>query len=268
MKMQKRRLLPISLGLASILIAGVLYGCAPDSTGNTNPAAEPASASVILNNQMEGIWVSGTGEVTVTPDIANLRLGIEAQEASVAEAQTKASEAMAKVMAALTDNQVAEEDIQTQYFRIRERTRWNPESEEEIVVGYEVSNMVVAKVRDIDKIGTIIGSVVEAGGDLIRIDSIGFSVDDPSVYYEEAREKAMADAEARAEHLAELAGVTLGKPTYISEGVQTPVYRDVYYEFPGGMAPPAPAPAPAPPSISPGELEVSLTVQVAYSILQ
>jgi len=219
---------------------------------------------------MEGVWVSGTGEVTVTPDIANLRLGIEAQEASVAEAQTKASEAMAKVMTALTDNQVAEEDIQTQYFRIRERTRWNPESEEEIVVGYEVSNMVVAKVGGIDKIGTIIDSVVKAGGDLIRIDSIGFSVDDPSVYYEEAREKAMADAEARAEHLAELAGVTLGKPTYISEGVQTPVYRDVYYEFPGGMAPPVPAPAPVavPPSISPGELEVSLTVQVAYSILQ
>ena len=191
--MKKRWLLPISLGLAPILIAGVLYGCAPASTGNTNPAAEPASASVILNNQMEGIWVSGTGEVTVTPDIANLRLGIEAQEASVAEAQTKASEAMAKVMTALTDNQVAEEDIQTQYFRIRERTRWNPESEEEIVVGYEVRNMVVAKVRDIDKIGTIIDSVVEAGGDLIRIDSIGFSVDDPSVYYEEAREKAMAE---------------------------------------------------------------------------
>jgi len=264
--MQKRWLLPISLGLASILIAGVLYGCAPDRTGNTNPAAEPESASVILNNQMEGIWVSGTGEVMVTPDIANLRLGVEVQEASVAEAQTKASEAMVKVTTALTDNQVAEEDIQTQYFRIRQRTRWNPESEEEIVVGYEVSNMIIAKIRDIEQVGAIIDSVVEAGGDLIRIDSIGFSVDDPSVYYEEAREKAMDDAEARARHLAELAGVTLGKPTYISEGVQTPIYRDMYYEY-GGMAP-APAPAPASPSISPGELEVSLTVQVAYSILK
>ncbi len=261
--MKKHWLLIIGITLVAAVVG--LSGCA---CGVPTLAELPSNLQVNLNSQQEGIWVNGNGEVTVTPDIANLRLGIEAQEASVAEAQTKASEAMAKVMAALTDNQVAEEDIQTQYFRIRERTRWNPESEEEIVVGYEVSNMVVAKVRDIDKIGTIIGSVVEAGGDLIRIDSIGFSVDDPSVYYEEAREKAMADAEARAEHLAELAGVTLGKPTYISEGVQTPVYRDVYYEFPGGMAPPAPAPAPAPPSISPGELEVSLTVQVAYSILQ
>jgi len=71
------------------------------------------------------------------------------------------------------------------------------EKEEEIITGYQVTNMVVAKIRDIEKVGTIIDAVVKAGGDLVRIDSIDFSVDDPSVYYEEAREKAMADAKAR-----------------------------------------------------------------------
>ena len=93
-----------------------------------------------------------------------------------------------------------------------------------------------------------------------------FSVDEPSAYYDEAREKAMADAKAKAEQLAGLAGITLGKPTYISEGAHMPpIYEGIYYEY-GGMAP-APAPAP-PPSISPGEVKVSLAVQVAYSILQ
>jgi len=266
--MNKRFLLPISLGLVSILTTAWLCGCASTAT-ETGLAAEPENTTVVVNNQLEGIWVSGTGEVTVTPDLATLRLGIEAQETSVAEAQTKASEAMAKVRTALIDNQVAEADIQTQYFSIRQRTRWNPDNEEEIVVGYEVSNMIYAKVRAMDKVGTIIDAVVEAGGDLIRIDNISFSVDDPSIYYEEARDKAMADAKDRAEHLAQLAGVTLGKPTYVSEGVQNPIYREIYYELPGGMAPaPAPAPAPMEPSISPGELEVSLTVQVAYGILQ
>ncbi len=71
----------------------------------------------------------------------------------------------------------------------------------------------------------------------------------------------MADAEAKAEQLARLGGVSLGKPTYISESVQTPpiIYRDVVMEAA------IPAPAPTTP-ISPGELEISLTIQVAYAI--
>jgi len=147
---------------------------------------------VSLNNQVEGIWVSGTGKVTVTSDIATLQLGIEAQEASVGEAQAKASEAMDKVMTALTDNGVAEKDIQTRYFRIRQRIRWDEEQQQEVVIGYRVTNEVVAKIRDMDKVSTIIDAVVAAGGEYTRINNLSFSVDDPSAYYDEAREKAMA----------------------------------------------------------------------------
>jgi len=100
------------------------------------------------------------------------------------------------------------------------------------------------------------------GGDYIRIDGISFTVDDPSKYYEEAREKAMADAEAKAEQLADLADVKLGKPIYISEaGGYVPVVRDYLTKAEG-----IPAPAPTTP-ISPGETEVTLTVQVVYSIM-
>ena len=265
--MKRSWLLLVSLGLALVLAVVGLSGCGSGGAGKTGLGELPSSLKFSLVSQQEGIWVSGSGEVTVTPDIANLRLGIQAQEASVAEAQTKASEAMNKIMTALSDSGVAEKDIQTQYFSIRQRTKWDREKEEEIIIGYQVTNMVVAKIRDIDKVGAIIDAVVKAGGDLVRIDSIDFSVDDPSVYYQEAREKAMADAKARADHLAELAGVTLGKPTYVSEGVQQPIYKRVYYEQAAGAPVPAPAPAPPPP-ISPGEMKVSITVQVAYSILQ
>lgn len=256
---KKTLLIPLVLLLAISLVA---IGCAAPALA---PAPAPTQMPTNLVNpgsQQAGIWVSGTGEVTVTPDIATLRLGIEAQEASVAEAQAKASEAMNNVMTALTDS-VAEKDIQTQYFSIRQRTTWDQAREEEVVVGYRVTNRVVAKIRDMDKVASIIDAVVQAGGDFIRIDNLGFSVDDPSVYYEEAREKAIADAKAKAEQLAELVGVTLGKPTYVAEGIQQPFYPAWAG---GGMAPP-PAPAPAP-SISPGEMTVSLSVQIAYSILQ
>jgi uncharacterized protein YggE len=213
-----------------------------------------------VNSQQAGIWVSGEGKVTVTPDIASLWLGIEAKADTVAEAQSQATEAMDAVMAALVDSGVEEKDIQTQYFSIYPVTSWDKDTEEEIVAGYEVTNMVMVKIREIDKIGAIIDAVAAAGGDHTRISSISFSVDDPTPYYDEARQDAMADARDKAEQLAELAGITLGKPTYISEWASYPVdYREMAME--------APAPVAYPTSISPGELELTLNVQVAYAIL-
>ena len=250
--MKRKWLLSISLALVLTMV--FLTGCTKTAT---------PTLGGIFSSQQEGIWVTGTGKVSVVPDIATLRLGIEAQELSVADAQSKANEAMNRVIDALTDNGVADKDIQTQRFSIQRVTKWDREKDIEIVVGFRVTNIVAAKIRDLDKVGVIIDAVAQAGGDLTRIDSITFSVDDPSAYHEEAREKAMADAETKAKQLAKLAGVTLGKPTYISESIQVPpIYpRAVYEEVP------IPAPAPAPPPISPGELEISLTIQVAYAIL-
>jgi len=258
-----------AIGLAAVVFPIIaLSGCfvgAP-GPGGLRLANVPSSLQVNWGGQQEGIWVNGEGKVTAVPDIAILSLGIEAQEATVAEAQTKASEAMDRVMTALEDNDVAEKDIQTQYFSIQKVTRWDEEKQQEIVIGYRVTNTVTAKIRDIDKAGLIIDAVVVAGGDLTRVDNISFSIDDPSAYLEEAREKAMADAGAKAEQLAKLAGVKLGKPTYISESsyLPSPIYPKLYYE--GGMA--APAPAPVAPPISPGEMEVTANVQITYAILE
>ena len=122
--------------------------------------------------------------------------------------------------------------------------------------------MVTAKVRDIDRVGTIVDAVAKAGGDITRIDSVDFSVDDPSDYYEEVREKAMADAKGKAEQLARLAGVRLGKAIFVAESTQIPIIRERAVAYAEAM----PAPA-IETSISPGEMEVSLTIQVAYAII-
>ena len=212
--------------------------------------------------QNTGIWVTGRGEVMAVPDIAELSLGVEARADTVSEAQAQASEAMDQVMQALQDNGVAEKDIQTQRFSIYPMTRWIEEKDKEEIIGYRVTNMVLAKIREVDKAGDVIDAVAEAGGDFIRIQGISFTVDDPSRYYEEARVKAMRDAKDKAAQLANLAGVKLGEPTYISEGAiyQPPVTRG-FYEAAG-----APVPAPETP-ISPGELKITLNIQMAYSIV-
>ncbi len=237
-------------GMSLALAAVGLVGCTPAGT----------TVKGMLTDQQEGIWVTGRGEIPAPPDIAELRLGVEAQEETVSQAQTGASDAMDRVMSALTGNGVLAEDIQTQYFNIRQVTRWDRDSEEEVVIGYRVTNTLTAKVRDIDAVGAIVEAVVEAGGDFIRIEDIDFSVDDPSEYYQEASQEAMADAKSKAEQLAELGEVRLGKPTFISEGSisvpRAPVVVEMAVKSSEGSGTP----------ISPGEVEITLTVQVVYAI--
>lgn len=247
-------------GLVLLVLVATLAGCAE---GSSPLSVLPSSLRVNLNSQQEGIWVNGTGKVSVVPDVALLRLGIEAQSTKVADAQAQAAEAMDKVMKALAANNVAEKDIQTQSFSISKVTRWNDKEQREVLIGYRVTNIVQAKIRTMNKVGVTIDAVATAGGDLTRIDGIGFSVENPTGYHEVARQKAMADAEAKAKQLAQLSGITLGKPTYISEStyIPQPIFR-------GGFEKMAAAPSMMDTPISAGELDVTLNVQVVYSILE
>ncbi len=251
--MRKKWLPVMGLILAAALVT--LAGCQSDT------AALGEITELNLSNQQQGIWVNGQGEVMAEPDIATLRLGIEAEAVSVAVAQADAAEAMERVMEALKDNGIADKDIQTQSFSIRRMTRWDRDTEKEVTTGYRVTNMVSVKIRDISKAGAVIDSVASAGGDFTRIDSINFSVEDPSGYYQAAREEAMDNARAKAQQLADLAGVTLGEPTFISESSFSPspiIQRgDFAMEEAAVMAEMA---------ISPGELEISINLQVASAI--
>ena len=264
--MSRKILLVISLALVVISVGAI--GCTGDfgfpgspEALPESPEALPAGGNIILSQQNTGIWVTGEGKVSVVPDVANLSLGVEAQAETVAEAQAQATGAMVAVMDVLDDYGIAKKDIKTQRFSIQAVKRWDNGTE--TLLGYRVTNIVAVKIRELDDTGVIIDAVAEAGGDYTRINSISFVVDDPTDYYEEAREKAMEDAEAKAQQLADLAGVDLGKPTYVNEsGAFIPVPREYY------MAVPEAAPAPAPSPISPGETEIRLTVQVVYSIIE
>ncbi len=241
------------IGAVLLIGAVVLTGCANGVDGTLELKGN-------LNSQQEGIWVNGQGKVMAVPDIATVSVGIEAQEATVTGAQDKAKAAMNDVMEALKDEGVAEKDIQTQYFSIYKVTRWDNDKQQEITIGYRVTNIVTAKIRDVDSAGAVIDAVAKAGGDLTRINNIGFTVDDPKPFQEQARKLAVADAYAKAKTLADVAGVKLGQATYISEStyVPGPIYR-------GDMIA-APEAAPAETPISPGEMEITTTVQIAYAI--
>ncbi len=256
--MRRKSLTVLSVALLFIIVSAA--GC--ESLSPPSSASEARSlASGIFNQQNTGIWVTGEGKVSVVPDIAILNLGVEVQSGSVAQAQEQAATAMTAVVAELDNFGIAQKDIKTSQFSITPVRKWSEKDGREILIGYRVTNTVTTKVRNTENTGAIIDAAASAGGDYIRINNISFTVDDPSAYYEEARELAMADAATKAKQLADLGNVKLGKPTYINEsGAYVPVVRDFY----GEAAISAPAAAPTP--ISAGEMEIRLSVQVVYSI--
>jgi len=262
--MKKLRLI-----LSSVIVAVVLIGAGGCVVGegaqNSPPAisayvATPELGEIIYSQQQVGLWVMGEGKTMVTPDIVLLSLGVEAEAKTVAQAQRDAAGAMDGVMKALKANGVADKDIQTQRFSIDPMRKWIDDEQRYIILSYRVTNIVVAKIRQIDKAGSAIDAVAEGGGDLTRINDINFSIDDPTPYYKEARANAIEDAMAKAEQMADSADIKLGKLSYISEStpVSPVVIRDSLFKAEGA--------APSATSISAGELEIQVTVQMVYTI--
>ena len=221
-------------------------------------------------NESPAIWVNGQGKVTIDPELAVLDLSVEVTMETVANARDEAARAMDAVMTALKSNGVEEKDIQTRNFDIRPRYEWQEvvengtRSSRDVLVGYRVSNRLYAKVRDLDGVSTVIDAVITAGGDAIRFRNLTFTVEDTSPLMDQLREDAVNDAKTKAQHFADLSGMTLGMPIYMAEsGVSRPTStvireQDVFYAAAALEAPAT--------GVSSGELQVSLSIQVAFAI--
>jgi uncharacterized protein YggE len=248
----------VTLVMILITVAGCTYGGGAQVTPPT--IAGYMGAPIITSSQQQtGLWVNGEGKSTAAPDLVILSLGVEAESKTVARAQQDASQAMDAVMQALKSNGVADKDIQTQRFSIYPVTQWIEDQQRQIITGYRVTNIVIAKIRQLDKAGPIIDAVAAAGGNLTRIDNIGFSIEDPSPQYNDARAKAIDDAMAKAKQMAGAADVKLGRLIYMSES--TPYVPNIAVK---DYAMRAEAAGPTP--ISPGELEIQVNVQMVYEI--
>ena len=250
-----------------------------------------------------GIVVSGSGRARSAPDLATLRLGVEASEATVGEARVAAAEAMSAVMASVSAEGVEAKDIQTGHFSIqprytgREITRCGeaesskgsdaeengkqegpdgigmalePKGQEcfqeyrSVIIGYEVSNNLTVLVRDLETVDDVIDGAVDAGGDNIRFNGLSFSLEDTTELESEARSSAVSDLAAKAGELAALAGVELGELVYLTEtGGYPPPV--VRAEFALARAAADSAGGISTP-ISPGEVSVEVNVVGQYLI--
>ncbi len=252
--------------LAAILVVAIsLAGCAQTPAvvyqGGTPVAA--SSGGIIVSQQNLGLWVSAIGKTTGTPDVVLLTLGVESQQSTVAQAQKEAIDAMSGIMQVLKDSGIPDKDIQTSQYNIQQITRWDEKQSLYVVVGYRVSNTVTCKIRDIAKAGPVIDKAAVAGGDLIRINGIDFTVDDPTPFYKVAREKAVQYAMEKAKQVSQASGTKLGKVLYVSEDTSYVPPMVGNYAMKSSMVD---AGARAPTPISAGELEFQVNITMVYEI--
>ena len=240
------------------LVSGVPQFTGTDTLQSGTSFGSPA----LYGGQQSGIWVNGIGRVTVTPDLGLLDLGVEARATTVAEARDQAATAMTSIMNVLAGAGIEERDIRIQFFNIQPEYVWNETKRRQEIVGYRVTNTVNVKVRDLEAMGTLIDQVATAGGDLTRINSIRFTVEDTDQFATQAREAAVKQAMEKAQQFAQLTGTTLGKLAYIAEvGANVSVVRDFAFEERV-----AAASAAAPTPISQGEMDITVTVQAVFAI--
>ncbi len=217
-----------------------------------------------------GIWVNGQASIEIPADIAKVSIGVEVRKESVAEARNIAAATMDKVVKAIKNKGVQQEDIVTTQFSIYPQTTWIEVSDslgihtEPRVVGYTVNNTLQVTVRDIDELGPVIDNAASTGGDLIRVNSIQFTVDNPTIYADQIRQEAAADAAARADLYARALGVTLGPLVYLTE-VNGPAPVAMSYDA-GMRSAPMIAEAFSPSPISGGDVNISVTVQAMFAI--
>jgi uncharacterized protein YggE len=162
------------------------------------------------------ITVTGSARVDAAPDLATVTAGVETQGGTAADALRANSAAMEGVLTALDAAKVARPDVQTSELSINPLLDNPQDGSAPKVTGYQASNMVTVKVRDVATLGSIIDAVTGAGAN--RLYGVGFDVADPKPVLDEARRQAVADARHKAELFAEAAGVKLGPVLAISEG--------------------------------------------------
>ncbi|WP_448585541.1 SIMPL domain-containing protein [Thermaurantiacus sp.] len=226
-----RLLLPLALLLAAPLMAAT---------------PEPAT-----------LTVTAQATVSAAPDMATVGAGVVTQAANAASALEENARRMGKVLAALRRTGVAERDLQTSTLTVQPQYRYGEGRAPEIT-GYQASNQVQVRLRDLGRVGEVVDTLVREGANTIEGPSFG--IDKPEPLLDRARAEAVAQARARAQILAAAAGVRLKRVVALSEGSFRPEPRPLAR----AMAADASALPRSP--VIPGETELVATVTMVFEI--
>lgn len=200
----RHSLRPLLFATALALSATAMTSSAQDSS----PAVAVPSDSTLLS-------ISAQAEARRVPDVATMSTGVVTQAADANSALRANAEQMSKVMAAIKAAGIAERDVQTSGISVNPQYRY-AENQPPTITGYQASNNVSLKVRDIGKLGKVLDALVASGAN--QVNGPTFEIDEPEAVYDEARRAALEKAQTRAQMYAKTLGLRVRRIVSINEG--------------------------------------------------
>jgi len=248
--------------LAGLLLAIGLTGCAklPTNTGDGSQRTTLTSALESGGESMpRTISTNGIGTASAPPDVALIQIGAETIHTDAAQAISDNTERMTAVMGVLKAMEVENKDIQTVSYSMWIEQVVDREGQPTGESRYHVVNQVQVRLRDLIKTGELLQKALEAGAN--NVGGVSFSVADPKALQKEARDQAIADAQAKAEQLAAGLEAQLGPLRQVSEyggliAPSAPVFAEGVRGG-GGSVP-----------VSGGEFSVTVEIQVVFDIAE
>ena len=218
-------------------------------------ACGPSNITVQTQPTERTITVSGTGKVTLTPDIAYISIGVHTENASAKDAVAENNTQAQAVITSIKSFGVADKDIQTTNFSINPQQQTDS-SGKVTGITYLVDNTVYVTIRDLTKLGDLLDSTVSSGAN--NINSIEFDVADKTAALSQDRQAAVADAKKQADELTKATNVVLGQVQSISYYDNTPPVTVQYSRADLVAAPAASVPVQA------GSMQITTTVTIVY----
>lgn len=219
------------------------------------------------------ISVSGDGEMFAAPDIANISFTVREDAKKVSDAQDKVTKKIKSALIGVRSLGVADKDIKTQNYSSYPKYEWQegtvscmalncppPRPGKQIIVGYEVSQTVTIKGRNLESVNKLVDTLANAG--VTEMQGPNFAIDDEDGLKAQARKQAIEKARAKAEVLARDLGVTLVRVVSFSEGGNYPIYARTAMmseKADSGVGNPMP-------EIPQGEEKITSSVTVTYEI--
>lgn len=239
-----------------LLVAVLLAGCSMKVTDllPSQSASQGTAGEIITQTQTQAVddrsklSVTTTETVTVVPDVAYVTLGVQSQGTSAAEAMSQNNTTANAVLAAIKNQGIAEEDIQTSNMNIYQD--YNDPSLYNVEIDYRI------KVKPLDKVGGVIDSAVAAGANVSY--SLYFDIEDRDSVYLQALQKAMASIADKAGQMAAAGGLEIDRVLLVQEGGSN--YTPLYAAAPMATAEAARDSV----SVSPGQMDVSASVSATY----
>jgi len=251
------------LGIVAVaaLAVGLVAGPVLANVTAPRPYATPVGGAASDTTPEHTIAVTGSGKVTVVPDMANIQLGVAIQRPTAKAAREAAAAAMTRIVAALKALGIDDKDIATAMVSLGPVYNY-PNNASPVVTGYQLSNSVSVKVRDLAKLSDVLDNSVAAGA--TTIDGVSFDVADRSAAEAQARDAAVKDAKAKADTYAKGLGIAITGVASVTENVATPIWYGGVFNSAAGAATDKAA-APQTP-VLPGSTDVTITVQVSFLI--